>query len=196
MTKVDLTGTTEKFDRNTDPRAMASHSHSHHELEEGTKLMLDWKKLLKVAKTGSMVVPVCVQDFDTKEVLILAYANEEALRVALERRIAVLYSTSRKSLWIKGATSGDYLDLRGIRVNCEQNSLVYLVTPRRYGACHTKDAEGRSRKSCYYRAIKLDDGESLSFIPSSESKAFAPWGAAILAFFLGWSLAVARTRRL
>ena len=54
---------------------------------------------------------------------------------------------------MKGATSGDTLDLDDVRINCEQNSLLFLVTPRRKGACHTKDANGVSRVSCYYRRV-------------------------------------------
>merc|ERR1719330_425027 len=56
-------------------------------------------------------------------------------------------------LWIKGETSGDFLDLVEVRVNCEQNSLLYLVRPRRTGACHTRDASGLTRVSCYYRKL-------------------------------------------
>mmetsp|Transcript_9165 Transcript_9165/g.29722 ORF Transcript_9165/g.29722 Transcript_9165/m.29722 type:complete len:232 (+) Transcript_9165:182-877(+) len=121
--------------------------------EEGLTLALDWNKVGKVAKSGSGVVPVCVQDATTREVLILAYANDEALRLTIERKLCVLFSTSRKELWIKGDTSGDYLDLDQILVNCEQNSLLYLVVPRRRGACHTRDHDGRTRRSCYYRAL-------------------------------------------
>jgi len=53
---------------------------SHQQLEEGLKLILDFDKLEKIAQTGSAVVPVAVQDVDTKEVLIVAYANEQAFR--------------------------------------------------------------------------------------------------------------------
>merc|ERR1711879_88323 len=67
--------------------------------------------------------------------------------------MGTLWSTSRKELWIKGKTSGDYLDLVEVRCNCEQNSLLYLVRPRRTGACHTKDSKGRTRRSCYYRRL-------------------------------------------
>lgn len=78
------------------------------------------------------------------QVLILAYANEEALRETRRRRVCVLWSTSRHKLWVKGETSGDYLDLVTVLVNCEQNSLLYLVRPRRTGACHTRDHRGPS----------------------------------------------------
>merc|ERR1712066_840918 len=98
-------------------------------------------------------------DADSLEVLILAYVNSIALAEALRRRVCVLWSTSRKELWIKGATSGDFLDLVEARVNCEQNSLVYLVRPRNVGACHTKDSSGNSRISCYYRRLEFPEDD-------------------------------------
>ena len=74
----------------------------------------------------------------------------------------MLWSTSRDELWHKGATSGDVLDLVEVRVNCEQNSLLYRVVPRTGGACHTVDAAGVARKSCYYR--RLSGEVSLEFV--------------------------------
>ena len=130
---------------------------THQELEEGRELHLDFDKLAKVAQTGVPVLPVVVQDARTREVLILAYANRQALAYTLEHGIAAFWSTSRNELWVKGATSGDSLRLVEVRVNCEQNSLVYLVEPLGKGACHTKDAAGKTRASCYYRRIG-DDG--------------------------------------
>ncbi len=100
------------------------------------------------------VLPVIVQHADTKEVLVLAYANDVALKKTIETKIASFWSTSRNELWIKGATSGDVLDLVEIRVNCEQNSLLYLVRPRQGGVCHTKDSHGHTRHTCYYRSLK------------------------------------------
>ena len=124
------------------------------QLEEGRELLLDFYKLAKVAQTGVPVVPVAVQDADTKEVLIIAYANQEALDYTLEHGIAAFWSASRNELWVKGATSGDTLALVEVRVNCEQNSLLYMVRPMGQGACHTKGPDGRARKSCYYRQIR------------------------------------------
>ena len=131
------------------------------ELEEGAQLSLDFNKLEKVAQSGGVVVPVVVQDAETKEVLIVAYANELALNLTLETHQATFWSTSRNELWIKGATSGDTLAVKEIRVNCEQNSLLYLVTPSGQGACHTKDEQGKARASCYYRRI---EGDELKFV--------------------------------
>lgn len=133
-------------------------------LEEGHELLLDFGKLAKVAQTGQPVIPVVVQDADSKDVLILAYANEEALRRTLEGGVATFWSTSRNELWVKGATSGDTLQVIEVRVNCEQNSLLYLVRPQGAGACHTRRADGKPRPSCYYRRIA---GQGLEFVEES-----------------------------
>ena len=123
------------------------------ELEEGRALTLDWDKLAKLGARGQRVVPVVLQHADTGDVLFVGYANDQALRESLARRQAVLWSTSRDELWHKGATSGDWLDLVEVRVNCEQNSLLYRVRPRTGGVCHTRDAQGRARARCYYRRV-------------------------------------------
>lgn len=114
---------------------------------------MDFTKLLKIGDGGHHVVPVAVQDADTGEVLIVAYANSDALAATLERGEAVFYSTSRNEIWHKGATSGDTLAIVDVRVNCEQNSLLYRVRPNGEGACHTKGADGTARSGCYYRTI-------------------------------------------
>jgi len=130
---------------------------NHEKLEEGTVLALDFTKLNKVAACGQGLVPVAVQDADSGEVLIVAYANQEALDYTRRQGIAAFWSTSRNELWVKGATSGDALEIVELRVNCEQNSLLYRVRPKGQGACHTKDGEGRSRQGCYYRRF-TDEG--------------------------------------
>ena len=125
----------------------------HHTLEEGTTLNLDFKKLKKVANCGEDIIPAVAQDANTGEVLIVGYANETALNTARKEKMATFWSTSRKELWIKGKTSGDYLEIVEICVNCEQNSILYRVIPKGKGACHTKDKNGRARTGCYYRAL-------------------------------------------
>lgn len=123
------------------------------ELEDGTALTIDWDKMKGVAATGHAVVPVVLQDADTGEVLFVAYANQLAFEATLTEGMAVLWSTSRNELWRKGATSGDVLNLVDVRVNCEQNSLLYRVTRAKGGACHVKDADGNTRPGCYYRTV-------------------------------------------
>jgi phosphoribosyl-AMP cyclohydrolase len=132
------------------------------ELEEGTKVALDFAKLQKIGDKGQNVVPVVLQHADTKDVLYIAYANDLALAETLKSRRAVLWSTSRNELWRKGETSGDVLELVDVRINCEQNSLLYLVRPTRGGCCHTKDAAGETRATCYYR--RLEDSDRSAFL--------------------------------
>ncbi len=124
------------------------------DLEEGSALRLDFGKLQAIGKGDAAVIPVAVQDCETREVLIVAYVNREALAYTLTHGVAAFWSTSRNELWVKGATSGDMLELVDARVNCEQNSLLFLVRPLGAGACHTRDAEGRARSGCYYRRIE------------------------------------------
>ena len=128
------------------------------QLEEGTGLTLDFGKITKVAAQCGGIIPVAVQDADTNEVILLAYTNETAFRKSVETRSLVLWSTSRNELWEKGKTSGETFDLVEARVNCEQNSLLYRVHPRRGGICHTKNKAGKPR-NCYYRKIRFDTME-------------------------------------
>ena len=134
---------------------------NHHDLEEGDVLNLDFSKLKKVVECGEDIIPAIAQDHETGEVLIVGYANELALRTAKIEGMATFWSTSRNELWIKGKTSGDFLEIIEIRVNCEQNSILYKVKPRGKGACHTKGANGIPRKGCYYR--KLNSEGALEF---------------------------------
>lgn len=93
-------------------------------------------------------------DADTNAPLMLAYMNEESLRMTLELGQAVYWSRSRKTLWHKGATSGEFQEIVEIRTDCDQDALVLRVKQRGGGCCHTK------RSSCFYRVVKLADGRA------------------------------------
>jgi len=125
------------------------------ELEEGLELALDWDKLEKAVAGTKGIIPVAVQDADTKEVVLVAYINRLAFEESLKRRMLVLWSSSRQELWVKGLTSGETFGLVEAFVNCEQNSLLFTVRPNRGGICHTKNKRGEPR-NCYYRRIDLD----------------------------------------
>ena len=137
------------------------------DLEETKELKLDFTKLEKVGAqvaatraAGSApcdpgVIPVAVQNADTKEVILVAYTNEYAMKESFAKRKLVLWSTSHNKLWFKGETSGETFDLLEAYVNCEQNSLLYVVRPCRGGICHTKNKAGAPR-NCYYRKIDFD----------------------------------------
>ena len=130
-------------------------------LEEGLDVALDFDKVAKIGRSGHQVVPVVLQDADSGDVLFIGYANEEAYRLTLERGEAVLYSTSRQEIWHKGVSSGDVLELVDVAVNCEQNSLLYRVRKAGAGVCHTTDADGVTRSTCYYRTVV--DADLLKF---------------------------------
>jgi len=132
------------------------------ELEEGSDVSLDFEKLRAVGSGPSSVLPVVLQHAESDAVLFVGYANRQALQETLARREAVLWSTSRNELWHKGASSGDRLELVDVRINCEQNSLLYRVLPRQGGVCHTRDAGGETRSTCYYR--RLESEEELRFL--------------------------------
>lgn len=128
------------------------------ELEEGSELQLDFGKIAKIAASSPDVIPVAVQHADTQEVILVAYTNAYALETSIRKRTLVLWSTSRNELWEKGATSGETFELLDIRVNCEQNSLLYVVRPKRGNICHTKNQTGTPR-NCYYRRLSMETGK-------------------------------------
>ena len=134
------------------------------ELEEGKVLNLDFDKIRKVADNCPDVIPVALQNIDSGEVILIAYTNEKAMKIAFETRTVVLWSTSRNELWEKGKTSGETFELIEAYVNCEQNSLLYKVRPTRGGICHTKNIAGEPR-DCYYRKLAFNSGELVNSNP-------------------------------
>lgn len=112
------------------------------------------------------LIPAMAIDAITKEPLMLAYMNEESLRLTLEIGEAVYYSRSRKELWHKGKTSGHIQKVIEIRTDCDQDALVVYVEQIGAGACHT------GRGSCFYRNVIGQDGAKLTF--NSTDKAFDP----------------------
>ena len=120
------------------------------------------KLLLHFGKDEKELIPVVTQNFATKQVLILAFTNKEAFEETIRSGYATFYSRSRNELWKKGQTSGDFLKIEEVRINCEQDSLLYLVTPLGKGACHAKRKNGLPHTSCYYR--KISDDNRLEYI--------------------------------
>ncbi len=97
----------------------------------------------------SGLVPAVAQDADSGEVLMLAYVSPKALERTIDTGEAHYYSRSRDELWHKGASSGHTQSIREVRVDCDADTLLYLVE-QRGGACHT------GYRSCFYRTV---DGE-------------------------------------
>jgi phosphoribosyl-AMP cyclohydrolase len=95
------------------------------------------------------LIPVIVQDEVSGEVLMMAYANEEAIRLTKETGFAHYYSRSRKKLWKKGEESGHFQKVIKILTDCDEDCLLYKVE-QKGAACHTGYA------SCFYRTL---DGE-------------------------------------
>lgn len=124
---------------------------SSYRLEEGDEILLDFTRVHSSRRIG--VLPVVVQEIITGDVLMVAYADETAVSRTLRDRVATFWSLTRDELWVKGLQSGNVLDVHEVRVNCEQNSLLYACRLRRRGACHTT-VNGVARRSCYYRMIK------------------------------------------
>jgi phosphoribosyl-AMP cyclohydrolase / phosphoribosyl-ATP pyrophosphohydrolase len=95
------------------------------------------------------LIPVVAQDHESGEVLTLAYANEESLRLSMETGELHFYSRSREEIWRKGETSGNVLKLRQLRFDCDGDAIVALVKPSG-PACHTGE------RSCFYRELGSD----------------------------------------
>ena len=107
-------------------------------------------KELKFDEKG--LIPAVVQDAATKEVLMVAYMNAETLKMTLETGKATFFSRSRNEVWVKGETSGNYMNVSEIRVDCDGDCLVVLASPDG-PACHT------GNRSCFFRRI---DGDKLT----------------------------------
>lgn len=107
------------------------------------------------------LIPVVLQDVQTKEVLMVAYMNAEALRLSLETGHATFWSRSRQELWEKGATSGNFMHIKEILVDCDADCLLVLVQPDG-PACHT------GNRTCFFR--KIEDGKLADYTPIAGSR--------------------------
>lgn len=96
-------------------------------------------------KQGGLV-PAIVTDYQTKQVLMLAYMNEESFQRTLETKQTWYWSRSRKELWHKGATSGHYQTVKSIRTDCDRDTLLIEVE-QTVAACHT------GAYSCFFEEI-------------------------------------------
>ncbi|MDD2752109.1 MAG: phosphoribosyl-AMP cyclohydrolase [Candidatus Omnitrophica bacterium] len=93
------------------------------------------------------LIPAIIQDYKTKQVLMLAYMNKESLRRTLKLGKTCFWSRSRKEYWVKGMTSGHFQFVKSVAFDCDQDAL--LIKVRQVGvACHTGNL------SCFYRRLK------------------------------------------
>lgn len=103
--------------------------------------------LSEIKFDASGLIPAIVVDAETKEVLMMAYMNQQALQLTLEKRETYFWSRSRKELWHKGATSGNVQRVVEIRVDCDVDTLLISVHPAG-PACHT------GNQTCFYREFR------------------------------------------
>ena len=96
------------------------------------------------------LVPAVVQDHQTGEVLMLGFMNQEAWEQTLTTGRATFYSRSRKSIWIKGETSGNIQHIKEIRIDCDNDSVLLKVEQVGGAACHT------GYRSCFFKRIEND----------------------------------------
>ncbi|MGJ8657698.1 MAG: phosphoribosyl-AMP cyclohydrolase [Akkermansiaceae bacterium] len=114
------------------------------------------------------LIPALAMDAETKEPLMLAYMNEESLKMTLKLGEAVYYSRSRKEIWHKGATSGHTQKIKQIKTDCDQDALILYVDQHGSGACHT------GRNSCFYREIAVGENTSPTALKFTEDLTFNP----------------------
>jgi phosphoribosyl-AMP cyclohydrolase len=100
---------------------------------------------------GEGLVPAIVQDYRTKDVLMLAYMNKESWSKTLETGKATYWSRSRNTLWVKGETSGNIQLVKDIMIDCDSDTVLLKVEQVGGAACHT------GYNTCFYR--KLSDGK-------------------------------------
>ena len=98
-------------------------------------------------KKGNGLIPVVVQDVDSKKVLMLAYANKEALQKTLRTGYAHYWSRSRQKLWMKGETSGHTQKIQKVTTDCDYDTLLYVVN-QKGPACHTGEY------TCFFNKIE------------------------------------------
>lgn len=96
------------------------------------------------------LIPAVVQNIETNEVLMVAYMNADTIKQTIETGRATFWSRSRQEVWVKGDTSGNYMYVKEIRVDCDCDCLVLLANPAG-PACHT------GNRSCFFR--KIEDGK-------------------------------------
>jgi len=113
---------------------------------------MKWNDVMKFDADG--LVCAVVQQAATGQVLMVGYMNEEALTRTIRDRKACFWSRSQQKLWLKGETSGHYLNVKEIRIDCDGDALVLKCAPAG-PTCHTNET------SCFYRKIENDGAVGL-----------------------------------
>lgn len=109
---------------------------------------------LDFKKCGELI-PAIAQDHATGEVLMLAYINEEAWRETLRTGQATYWSRSRQELWVKGKTSGNVQRVKEIRIDCDDDTVLFMVEQVGGAACH------KGYRSCFFQRVTGDTVETI-----------------------------------
>jgi phosphoribosyl-AMP cyclohydrolase len=110
---------------------------------------------MKIAWNQEGLIPVIAQDYHSREVLMLAWMNEEALQATFKSGFATYFSRSRQKLWQKGEQSGHQQKVVEVRLDCDGDTLLLLVEQKGGIACHT------GRRTCFYQAWKNEDWQTV-----------------------------------
>ena len=102
------------------------------------------------------LIPAITQDFQTRDILMFAWMNKEALALTIEKQQAVYYSRSRQKLWFKGKESGHTQIIKEIYTDCDNDVILLKVQQIGDIACHT------GRKSCFFQQLDKDNWTSIS----------------------------------
>ncbi len=111
---------------------------------------MDKQSFLDIVKYNENgLVPVITQDYETGQVLMLAWMNRESIELTIEKNLMTYYSRSRQMLWLKGETSGHFQKLMSLSIDCDGDTLLAKVI-QKGAACHT------GAYSCFYREIDIN----------------------------------------
>lgn len=114
------------------------------QLKEGHVSMSDLERLFQ----KGTLIPVVIQDAESREVLMLGFTNKDAVERTIETKTAWFWSRSRQKLWNKGETSGNFLHVKEVYADCDADSLLYICVPDG-PTCHT------GARSCFFDRIEL-----------------------------------------
>lgn len=107
--------------------------------------------LLQLKFDEKGLIPAIIQEINTGEVLMMAYMNENSLKMTIDTGFTHFWSRSRQKYWKKGETSGDVQEVKEILYDCDEDTLLIKVIQHGKGACHT------GNRTCFYRSLKKED---------------------------------------
>jgi phosphoribosyl-AMP cyclohydrolase len=119
--------------------------------------------MIKIRFGKDKLIPAVIQDYKTREVLMVAYMNKKALFKTIKSRKTCFYSRSRKKLWMKGEVSGNVQKVKRIYIDCDEDCILIQVLQVGRASCHT------GYRSCFYR--EMSSGGKLKII---QKKVFDP----------------------